>query len=90
MDILKMLRELHEEKKRLDAAIAGLEADARAKTAKFAVKDARRGRKSMSRKERLDVSRRMAEYWKNRRIQQSERSAQASDRLSSPTSDRSS
>jgi len=70
MDIVKALRELHHEKKRLDAAIAALEArikaahSSRAKPAK-----GRRGRKSMSAAERLEVSRRMTSYWQARRAQ---------------------
>jgi hypothetical protein len=68
MDIVKMLRELHDEKKRLDAVIANLEAHSGAKSAKPARK-LRRGRKSMSRAERLEVSRRMTQYWENRRAQ---------------------
>ena len=70
MDIVKALRELHTEKKRLDAAIAALETRIKAghaglgKTAK-----GRRGRKSMSAAERLEVSRRMRLYWEARRSQ---------------------
>jgi len=70
MDIVKALRELHTEKKRLDAAIAALETRIKAghaglgKTAK-----GRRGRKSMSAAERLEVSRRMTLYWEARRAQ---------------------
>lgn len=61
MDVNKALRELHEEKRRLDIIIAALEArlsnGARA----------RRGRKSMSPRERLEVSKRMSKYWEARR-----------------------
>jgi hypothetical protein len=70
MDIVKALRELYTEKKRLDGAIAALEARIRAahngKGAKPAAKG-RRGRKSMSDAERLEVSRRMTLYWEARR-----------------------
>ena len=63
MDVNKALRELHEEKRRLDIAIAALEArlgnESRAR--------GRRGRKSMSPAERLEVSKRMSKYWEARR-----------------------
>jgi hypothetical protein len=70
MDIVKALRELYREKKRLDTAIASLEA--RLKTARPATSGAkprkgRRGRKSMGAAERLEVSKRMTLYWEARR-----------------------
>jgi cell division septum initiation protein DivIVA len=80
MDIVKALRDLYTEKKRLDAAIASLEA--RIKSAKSGASSKpgtgaksgtgqrRRGRKSMSAAERLEVSRRMSLYWEARRAQQ--------------------
>jgi cell division septum initiation protein DivIVA len=70
MDIVKALRELYLEKKRLDAAIADLEARIKAKHG-AAAKSAkgRRGRKSMSAAERLAVSKRMTSYWEARRAQ---------------------
>lgn len=69
MDVVKALRELYTEKKRLDAAIALLEARLRAGQAGAAVKPGarRRGRKSMSAAERLEVSKRMTLYWEARR-----------------------
>jgi len=71
MDIVKALRELYNEKKRLDAAIALLEARIKASHAGLGAKPAkgRRGRKSMSAAERLEVSRRMRLYWEARRSQ---------------------
>ncbi len=71
MDIVKALRELYNEKKRLDAAIAVLEARIRAGRSGAGAKPAkgRRGRKSMSAAERLEVSRRMRLYWEARRSQ---------------------
>ena len=71
MDIVKALRELHNEKKRLDAAIASLEARAKAARTGAARKPARgrRGRKSMGPAERLEVSKRMTQYWEARRAQ---------------------
>jgi hypothetical protein len=64
MDVNKALRELHEEKRRLDSIIATLES--RLGTSKRA-RGRRRGRKSMSPEERLEVSRRMSKYWEARR-----------------------
>ncbi len=68
MDVVKALRELYTEKKRLDATIARLEARLRAApTVKSGAR--RRGRKSMSAAERLEVSKRMTLYWEARRAQ---------------------
>jgi hypothetical protein len=71
MDIVKALRELYNEKNRLDAVIAALEARIRAGHNGPNAKPAkgRRGRKSMSAAERLEVSRRMTLYWQARRAQ---------------------
>jgi hypothetical protein len=71
MDIAKALRELYSEKKRLDAAIAALEARTRNNRTGAGAKrvPGRRGRKSMSAAERLEVSRRMTQYWEARRAQ---------------------
>jgi hypothetical protein len=72
MDIVKALRDLYNEKKRLDVAIATLEARVKAaRTGSASAKPAssRRGRKSMSAAERLEVSKRMTLYWEARRAQ---------------------
>jgi hypothetical protein len=71
MDIVKALRELHNEKKRLDAAISALEARLKAANNGSRTKPSkgRRGRKGMSAAERLEVSRRMTLYWEARRAQ---------------------
>jgi hypothetical protein len=69
MDIVKALRELYNEKKRLDAAIASLEARIRGTGSGRKPAKGRRGRKSMSAAERLEVSRRMTLYWEGRRAQ---------------------
>ncbi len=58
MDVNKTLRELHEEKRRLDRLIARLEAT---------YVPSRRGRKAMSAAEREAVSLRMKEYWAKKR-----------------------
>jgi hypothetical protein len=85
MDIIKALRELHAEKKRLDSVIASLEAQLVAARKKVAVKKpaGRRGRKSMSAAERQAVSKRMTLYWEARRAQrQSEAQAGQFDSVS--------
>jgi hypothetical protein len=63
MDVNKALRELHEEKRRLDVTIAALEA----RLGNGTRRNRRRGRKSMSAEERQEVSRRMSKYWEARR-----------------------
>lgn len=69
MDIVKALRELYAEKKRLDATIAALEAHMKAGRAGTKSKGLKRGpgRKSMSAAERKQVSERMRSYWEARR-----------------------
>jgi hypothetical protein len=71
MDIVKALRELYKEKRRLDAGIASLEARLKTSHNGSSAKSTkrRRGRKSMSSAERLEVSKRMTLYWEARRAQ---------------------
>jgi|HubBroStandDraft_2_1064218.scaffolds.fasta_scaffold3106121_1 hypothetical protein len=71
MDIIKALRELHAERKRLNAVIASLEAQLAGTRKQTATRKSpgRRGRKSMSAAERLKVSKRMTLYWEARRAQ---------------------
>jgi hypothetical protein len=83
MDIIKTLRELYEEKRRLDAVIASLEANLDAHAERSAK---RRGRKSMSPQERLKVSRRMTRYWANRRAQTRASTADAASEPPNPAS----
>jgi len=64
MDIDKTLRELHQEKKRLDGTIAALEARLKVMSG---LQRHRRGRKGMSPEQRLEVSRRMQKYWEARK-----------------------
>jgi cell division septum initiation protein DivIVA len=66
MDINKALCQLNDEKRRLDATIAALEAQIAA-TGKSG--RSRPGRKSMSPQARSEVSRRMSSYWADRRAQ---------------------
>jgi len=65
MDLSKALRELFEEKKRIDRAIARLESRMAIMMRRSGLP--RRGRKSMGPEERLEVSRRMRAYWQSRR-----------------------
>ncbi len=69
MDLVKAIRELYEEKKRLDTVIASLESmialEGKVPGRQPAPK--KRGRKSMSREERQEVSARMKKYWAERR-----------------------
>jgi septal ring factor EnvC (AmiA/AmiB activator) len=71
MDIIKALRELHAERKRLTSLITSLEAQLAAARKQGAVRKSpqRRGRKGMSAAERLEVSKRMTLYWEARRAQ---------------------
>ena len=67
MDLNKALRELYEERQRVDRAIHALESGRVARSRATAVH--RRGRKMMSTEERREVSKRMTEYWRSRRAQ---------------------
>jgi hypothetical protein len=73
VDLIKAIRDLHDEKKRLDKTIAyleGLIANGRNPgKAQVSLRStpSRRGRKSMSDAERRQVSERMARYWADRR-----------------------
>jgi len=66
MNLDQIIRELHDERNRLDRIIRALEEqDLGAKPAK-----SRRGRKSMDGEARKQVSERMKRYWASRREQQ--------------------
>jgi hypothetical protein len=68
MDIYQAIRELYEEKLKLDQVIASLEQLQEAASAlPFPEPEKRRGRKSMSAQERREVSARMRRYWASRR-----------------------
>jgi hypothetical protein len=87
MDLIKALRELHAEKKRLDSVIASLEAQVVAARKPAARKvPGRRGRKSMSAAERLKVSKRMTLLWATRRAQLRELRDQSTQSSSTPAS----
>lgn len=69
MDLHAVIRELIEERKRIDRTIAALEAmDVRRTESPVALRS-RRGRKGMSAQERREVSARMRKYWAKRRAQ---------------------
>ena len=71
MNINKAIRELHEEKKRLDRVIASLEEmQQNAAQQIAAVPEKKRGRKSMNHAARQEVSERMKRYWDARRKQE--------------------
>jgi hypothetical protein len=68
MNINKAIRELYEEKKRLDHVIASLEEMQRnAAVLAAALPEKKRGRKSMDERARQEVSERMRRYWDSRR-----------------------
>jgi hypothetical protein len=69
MDLLKLIRELREERDRLDEAIAALEilAARGGESEAGGATRHKRGRKSMSEEERALVSERMKQYWKKQR-----------------------
>lgn len=71
MDLYRAIRELYEEKKRLEDAIASLEQllEAKAVTQSLNLDGLRkrRGRKNMGPEERRKVSERMKKYWAQRR-----------------------
>jgi hypothetical protein len=67
MDVEKALRELYQEKNRLDAVIAQLEIKERSGVHEVQ-RPRTRGRKSMTPEERLAVSRRMTVYWAERKL----------------------
>ena len=70
MDLFKAIQDLYSEKEKLERVIASLEELQRAKGESIPTPDKpfkRRGRKSMSNTERLQVSLRMKKYWEKRR-----------------------
>ena len=73
MDLRTTIRELYEEKQRIEEAIASLEEllGAKGRVAAHApaksLRKGRRGRKDMSPEERREVSSRMKRYWAKRR-----------------------
>lgn len=74
MDLYKAIRQLYDERERLDRVITSLEELQKAATVDAAAGPEptvrRRGRKTMSAEERREVSERMRQYWANRRKKQ--------------------
>jgi hypothetical protein len=68
VDLYRTIRDLLEERKRLDALIARLEGVRAAELRNQASPPAnRRGRKAMTQEQRREVSERMKRYWEERR-----------------------
>ncbi len=67
MDLYKAIRELYEQKKRLDQVIASLEELEQRGPVVNPEPTKRRGRRSMDAQARLEVSQRMKRYWAKRR-----------------------
>ena len=69
MDLYKAIQELYAEKEKLERVIASLEELQRTAggVPMLAKSSKRRGRKSMTAKERREVSERMKKYWAGRR-----------------------
>jgi hypothetical protein len=84
MDLYKALQDLYAEKEKLERAIASLEELQQiGGTLPDSLKAGkRRGRKSMSAEERLEVSKRMQKYWASRRRQRPHSSRNSPDRES--------
>jgi hypothetical protein len=78
MDLYKAIQDLYAEKEKLERVIASLEELQRAKGESLDLPGSsgkRRGRKSMSNVERLQVSQRMKKYWEKRRKHPGEKSS---------------
>lgn len=68
MDLDKVIRDLYDEKKRLDQIIVSLEQmEKSGRQVVAAPRERRRGPKLMNAQARMEVSRRMKEYWASRR-----------------------
>ncbi len=66
MDLNKIIRELQDERKKLDQIVASLE-QLKVNSGKTPQPEARRGRRSMDSDARQEVSKRMKRYWASRR-----------------------
>jgi hypothetical protein len=67
LDLIKIIHDLRQERDKLEAIIASLEQLQGFGTPVSQYQTARRGRRSMDAAGRLEVSRRMKQYWENRR-----------------------
>ena len=82
MDLYKAIQELYAEKEKLERVIASLE-ELQKSAGSLPIPPPggkRRGRKSMSAKERQEVSERMKKYWAGRRKRSSEPGKRQPDR----------
>ena len=68
MDFYEAIKDLYEERRRIDAAIATLERLRNGNGPPAVTGGSRRGRKGMSAEERKLVSERMRRYWESRRV----------------------
>jgi hypothetical protein len=90
MDLYKAIRELYEEKRRLDQVIASLEALQEVDgTSETPAAPKRRGRKSMSPEEKKEVSERMKGYWATRKKSGSNANGESSSGQESEGAERS-
>lgn len=82
MDLYKAIQDLYAEKEKLERVIASLEELQRTAGALPPPPPGakRRGRKSMSAKEREEVSERMKRYWANRRKRQHDQAKRQPER----------
>jgi hypothetical protein len=71
MDLVKIIRKLHEERAKLDKIIASLEKLQRSASEGTQNPKPRRGRKFMDAKGRQEVSERMKNYWAARKQKES-------------------
>ena len=69
MDLIKIIHDLRQERDKLAAIISSLEQLQGTGTSVPQSHTSRRGRRSMDAAGRLEVSRRMKQYWENRRKQ---------------------
>jgi hypothetical protein len=69
LDLIKIIHDLRQERSKLEAIIASLEQLKGDDSPSNRTQMTRRGRRSMDAAGRLEVSRRMKQYWENRRKQ---------------------
>ncbi len=67
MDLIKIINDLRQERDKLEAIITSLEQLKGSSPVAATHQVSRRGRRSMDAAGRLEVSRRMKQYWENRR-----------------------
>ncbi len=80
MDLYRTIRDLLDERKRLDALIARMEGVQRKQALREPQVKKRRGRKGMDEDQRKEVSERMRKYWAGRRVMAAGKDALCSDK----------